>query len=154
MSRELKFRGQKSNSNDWVCGGLINDQDKAYINQINCPIWVNYLPKEDESYHKQIRLIVFDVQTETVGQFTGFKDKNGKEIYEGDIVTQWIEDIVETTGGFFWNATIEFYHGCWVAKQIGFDYERAKEFPTILNDESSSSEIVGNIYENPELLSV
>lgn len=85
-------------------------------------------------------------------QYTGLKDKNGKEIYEGDVARQWIEDLIEPSGGFYWLAKIEFYHGAWTAKQIGFDYEKADEFPVFLHDECSLFEVIGNIYENPELL--
>lgn len=84
-------------------------------------------------------------------QFTGICDNTGKEIFEGDVCREWLVDNMEDDGGFWWMAIVEFYNGCWTLKQIGFDYEKANEDPTLLHSERNI-EVIGNIYENPELL--
>jgi len=71
-----------------------------------------------------------------VMQFTGLKDKNGKEIYEGDIIYNHVEDCyVEVTWAEDY-ARFDFGLGCG-------DYSR---------DDISKFEVVGNKFENPELL--
>lgn len=73
---------------------------------------------------------------ETLGQFTGHKDKNGKEIYEGDITA-----IAKSYGKIEWdNDKLQYY--------VKWDFGVYEE----LCEWKNSSNVVGNIYENPELL--
>lgn len=83
-------------------------------------------------------------------QFTGLQDKNGNDIFEGDICREWLIDSVEPKGGFWNYYEIKFEKGCFVCKEIGFTYE--KEDPYNLHENANDIEIIGNIYENYELL--
>ena len=127
----IKFRGKNKDTNEWVYGDLVQCMsDDIKIVNSNRP--------ESLSYR------ITDIQSDTVGQFTGLLDKNGKEIYEGDIV--------KTKGNWggvvTWNSRGYFY--------INDGYYT--EEPDLLPLGSLNCyvrrdiEIVGNIHDNPELL--
>ena len=97
-----------------------------------------YLPLEYLNEHSRI-----EIDPKTLDQYTGLKDKNGKEIYEGDVVRIWA-DPKDYNGykGHNYIGVVE-----WDEFILGFilsDGHGLKDFEFI--------EIVGNIYENPELL--
>lgn len=142
--REIKFRGKRIKIEDpmerWVEGSLIdytNIRDERVVRIMSRSGYMN------------------DVNPETIGQFSGLKDKNGKEIYEGDLIkapsgsiyavifSTWkheekrkfpkVIDLYEYTG---WCISLDWVNPC-----------------DLLDSEVCQGNIIGNIYDNPELLS-
>lgn len=135
MKRKIKFRGKVKHhdpatnpENGWVEGYYVQDLAQGemchYIFQPPCS---------------------WEVIPETVGQFTGLLDKNGKEIYEGDIVDAW------SAGGHLPNGIIKWGEGI-----AGFFIMPPKcnaVWHLVGNDENKETlEVLGNIHDNPELL--
>ena len=116
--REILFRGQRFDGT-WVQGFFYG------TNPVN----------PNESYIGFVSNQAHSVKTDTIGQYTGFKDKNGNKIFECQTVEEIIEDKVEESGFYTIQSKVEFAFGCWVVCQIGFDYSNSEfEDFNLLND--------------------
>lgn len=142
--RTIRFRGQFVYSNtqtgklDWVYGDLVHYPEHIGKHKIVCEGGVQ-----------------FEVLASTIGQFTGLHDKNGNEIYEGDIVKRkCVNDGWPTNEG---NWPVVFKNGSFGIEVGDGTHIRFAE-KEVWADMSASGEniyeyeIIGNIYDNPELL--
>ena len=159
MTREIKFRGKAADveqpssgkmhkAGEWVYGNLCGHPDKIEIEEV--------IRMSSKYWHIPSTII----DPNTVGQFTGLHDKNGKEIYEGDIL---VRRVINDGCGTHDKEPLEvvFMNGA-----FGIRLDRGKvyeEFEWICKEHSWSSmgasgetkyeyEVIGNIYDNPELL--
>ena len=152
MSREIKFRGKRLDSKEWMYGSLVTVDDTAVI-----------VEGSDFSWDPRTDAIAFwfdieenEVDFATVGQYTGLKDKNGKEIYEGDILMQVFnhgcDDAEHNSGTHIGVVRIcargVCLHPCTLQYEDDNLTVPAKYKPVTGN----RSEIIGNIHDNPELL--
>ncbi len=137
--RTIKFRGKRVNNGEWV-EGLICYNSAGHPNNIEqCGF--------DKPYEG-----VFEVIPETVGQFTGLTDKNGKDIWEGDILARCFDDYNE-------NCEVYYHKGVLSARAIvsnvfrplntmdGYGWCRVDCGSTYYD-----FRVIGNLHDNPELL--
>ncbi|MEG2061810.1 MAG: YopX family protein [Alistipes sp.] len=118
--REIKFRGKRLDNGKWIIGDLLRMGGCTFIFPDPAP----------DSFDRYM------VDPSTVGQFTGLLDKNGKEIWEGDVALNIYNRVVICEwfrGGFWLNGA-----------QHGADYNIHLVYKDI--------EIIGNIHDNPELV--
>lgn len=133
--RPILFRGKRKSDGLWVKGYYGEFHSRPIIPEPNsCQI---FEPREDAyfcgsciggTWHVVVR--------DTVGQFTGLCDKNGKKIFEGDIVRAMMDygpaGMIESVVGIYFESTVGGYQWNY------FDV--------------ATIEVIGNIHDNPELL--
>ena len=145
MNREILFKAKRIDNGEWVEGSLITGvfcrlgQDIPYI---FCPKEADYDCFEDFSEENGI----FEVQPESICQYTGLTDKNGKKIWENDIVKanldeSYPEDI--TYIKILWN-------------ECGFCVNEncSTDIWTLEKWDAEHFQVCGNIFDNPDLLEV
>lgn len=117
MNREILFRGKRVDNNEWVYGGYMKNKNGIYIT-------------DTEHYHLNASYKNYLVIPETIGQYTGLTDKNGKKIFEGDMLKSYYDK----PGIVKWNNEIG-------AFQI-------KGIPSQTMKRCYQMEVIGNIYES------
>ncbi len=132
--REIGFRGKRIDNGKWIYGWLRQtghqDIEKSNGQYVRTE---RYYQIQDKEYNSQF------VNETTVGQYTGLKDKNGKKIFEGDIVSLGDKKIL--------------YIVEWIDN--GFQGRQNGNSSTVgLTYWNSDIEVIGNIYDNSKLLEV
>lgn len=129
--RDILFRAKRIDNGEWVYGDLLTPTDFMNIWEIS----------ENTGMGDR-----YEVEPETVGQFTGLNDRTGKPIFEGDIITLEgdINGDVQFVQGVF---GVEWYgvknQGTWGAKH---------NLRTFEDGANEGFDVIGNIYDNPELV--
>lgn len=127
--REISFRGKRIDNDKWIEGFYCQTNSGSFIRD-----------KSENGF-------TYPVIPKTVGQYTGLTDKNGKKIFEGDIVVcsqridgNWVDEHIEK--GF-----VEMKHGAFGLHRKQGYYRPFKDWL-----EDYEYEVIGNVHDNPELL--
>ena len=144
--REVIFRGKRTDNGEWIEGSLLGidwcDKPSTYSIAPNTPVSVFY-----------------SVIPETVGQYTGLTDKNGKRIFEGDIVRATIERAERCQSPRIENGVIGYDCIGMIGLILYKDKNGENVWSDFFNELSLSGliedyyfEIIGNIHDNPDIL--
>ncbi len=134
MSREILFRGKRTDNREWAEGHYFKNENGTCI--FTFPYYANYAGID----------VMVKVDPETVCQYTGLTDKNGRKIFEGDIVG--FEDCTSTDSGYWEQNCLG---------EVKWSEEEALFYVTnrlmaesyeVLQD----CQVIGNIFDNPDLL--
>lgn len=134
--REILFRGKRIDNGEWITGHLLRYEDgRARINPSHTDIFCY------EADRSTIQTVAYEVDPETVGQFTGrADDNNGKKIFEGDVIKEVdAEGIFCDCGVVCWNDLFSAWHLGKMTTLFGSPHV-------------ARYEVIGNIHDNPELL--
>ena len=140
MNREIEFRGKHFYRGEWIYGDLIRYSEKEWL--IMEPFYKNWDVLESGT----------KVNSDTIGQYSGLKDKNGVKIFEGDILNNSYEGK---------NALVTFAYGgfcCVYPPKNRAEEEGEPKFDTLglyivfNNSRGCNTEVIGNIHDSPELL--
>jgi len=125
--REIKFRGYGKDEKHWIYGSLLDERS------------VGIVAIQDEDCH------VWEVDPCTVGQFTGLRDADGQEIYEGDIL--------EVDYPFYWPAPPlprERVVVCYFNGKFQFHLASPHSYTDLCF--AKLAKVIGNVHDNPQLL--
>ena len=140
MNREIKFRGKDIDLGVWCYGDLLQHNDEDVCIGEHDEHWT------DDGLHWNTYRQVIHVDEDTVGQYTGLKDKNRVEIYPGDILFSKGKIIGYVVDG------VRAY--CYDVMYINHPRgeKRWSLWATVTVDYDGNIEVKGNIYDNPELI--
>ena len=138
MDKEIKFRGIRRDNNEWIVGHLVYGTSQSFIIPIGNIMMGAKLGVDS------INSVCHNVKPETVGQFTGLKDKNDVYIYEGDICQFTYDDIIKKLVVVWAD-----YLMMWKFTE-SLDGPLYRSSRTITNSETLK--VIGNIHQDSHLL--
>lgn len=135
MNRETKFRAKRTDNGEWVYGYYVKTPITA---EFQCD---GQFLDSGKGRHCIVQdFVAHEIDPKTVGQYTGYRDKNFKEMYEGDITLEECED----------NKFIR--KVAWYEDRFVFENIKKSTMRPGISTQYTEVKVIGNIYENPELL--
>lgn len=151
MTREILFRGKRIIDGEWV------ESNIAFVD--NTPKGARGFVVAGYDYNSDdVPKVLYpmEIKPETIGQFTGLKDKNGKKVFEGDVLSfadsyapHFAVVVFETEDIASCGCCYESFHGSgFVGKVLPGSKYHASSFC----EDFAEAEIIGNIHDNPSLI--
>ena len=132
--REILFRAKRKNNGEWVEGSYHHQTD-YYGDLCDTHYIINGNVTDTEGYGEH-----YEIDPETLCQFTGMVDKNGRRIWENDIIKHEISDTI---------GVVKWYHEDYVGWYVDDVVVDEQQFTDEMWNEC---EVIGNIFDQPELL--
>ena len=150
--RDILFRGKRIDNDEWVYGSFCMDALEQFNGLCGVDGFIRLYDKT------KCKMQSYEVDRETVGQYTGMKDKNGKRIFEGDIIrthyantiaTDFVEQVVFHNGRL---TSLYKLHGPGNGKMFATLPDGVPYLPQEKTAYRGWCEVIGNIHDKPELL--
>ena len=147
--REILFRGKRIDNGEWVYGNFCMDAREQICGLCGVDGFIRRYNTDTK------RMEMYEVDRETVGQYTGMVGKNGKRIFEGDMIKPFDDEVDKMV--------VEFHHGQFLLCLYGergymaeYGWEEEGNYGCFeaepLSSYGDDIEVIGNITDNPELL--
>lgn len=140
MDKKFLARGKRTDNDEWIEGNFIEQEEPEY----HTYICTRFKAEINDKYTDIIEYDIKEIKPETIGRFTGKTDKNGNKVFENDVVcidyfNPWINQWIKMLGIVKWEncAYVVVWNDC----------VHDDEFLDFLYN----IEVIGNIYDNPEL---
>ncbi len=142
MNREILFRGKRDDNGEWIEGNLLSD-DISDIAAI-----VTYINLAGD-IHDLSECSIYRVIPSAIGRYTGLTDKNGRKIFEGDIIEtqEDYDDIFGYPATNVFNSLV-----IWDKKNFCYALKTGDYIQSFNDWDWDNSHVIGNIHDNPELL--
>ena len=140
-----RFRGRNIETGEWVYGHLFYfDDGRHFISPTGTDVVGGY--GGAPAKYRLENLVCFEIKPETVGQSTGLKDKNGAEIFEGDVLLHTSSSV--NYSDTYWHSYVQVYR----IDSGAYRIKGKHIYDTELMSARNRLEVVGNIYQNQNLL--